>query len=134
MGRGSQSNEPDSQSTTLVRGHPEQPGGRKSRPFTMLLLGMVLGVAALGLTIVLLRLGPVGKTAGDEKASASTQNSKAEKVQLDEAVDTGRRLDVLPGVRSVAPQTPWLKPDASLTLTRIGVGLSLIHISEPTRR
>ena len=125
MGRGSQSNEPDSQSTTLVRGHPEQPGGRKSRPFTMLLLGMVLGVAALGLTIVLLRLGPVGKTAGDEKASASTQNSKAEKVQLDEAVDTGRRLDVLPGVRSVAPQTPWLKPDASLTLTRIGVGSCL---------
>lgn len=91
----------------------------------MLLLGIVLGVAALGLTIVLLRLGPVVKTASEEKASVPAQTAKVEKVELDEAADAGRRLDVLPGVRSVAPQTPWIKPEDSMTLTRIGVGSCL---------
>ncbi|MCH9807845.1 MAG: alkaline phosphatase family protein [Alphaproteobacteria bacterium] len=35
------------------------------------------------------------------------------------------KLEVLPGVRSVAPQTPWLKLDDSAELTRIGVGSCL---------
>ncbi len=38
--------------------------------------------------------------------------------------DSGRK-EVLPGVPSVAPSTPWLKLDPSMTLTRIGVGSCL---------
>ncbi len=91
----------------------------------MLFLGMALGIAALGLTIVLLRLGPVMPTGDHYEAAAPAADVEAENAQSVEVVDTGRRVEVLPGVRSVAPQTPWLKPDASITLTRIGVGSCL---------
>lgn len=124
VGDGSHDDEPDTEGVTLDRGYGRQPSGRKSRPFTMLFLGMLLGVAALGLTIVLLRLGPVAQR-GDEEAAVSAAKVTAETVPESERVDAGRRLDVLPGVRSVAPQTPWLKLDASKTLTRIGVGSCL---------
>jgi alkaline phosphatase D len=124
VGGGTHDDEPDSEGVTLDRGYGRPPSGRKSRPFTMLFLGMALGVAALGLTIVLLRLGPVAQI-GDEEAEAPATKVAAEEAPETEAVESGRRLDVLPGVRSVAPQTPWLKLDASTTLTRIGVGSCL---------
>ncbi len=61
-----------------------------------------------------------------EKVEGSAEDDDpAEPVRFEPA-----KLEVLPGVKSVAPQTPWLKLDDNTVLTRIGFG-SCLHQSHP---
>ena len=124
MGEGASDGDPNSDGATSGRrDEPQQTSGRP-RPLMILMLGMALGVAALGMTIVLMRFGQVSQTEPDTQVT-ETPAAASETLSENDTVDVYARVDVLPGVPSVAPQTPWLKLDASTTLTRIGVGSCL---------
>ncbi len=64
------------------------------------------------------------------KAPGETEEAEAEKApklntSARDFFNSGSKSDVLPGVASVAPQTPWLKVKSDQVLTRIGIGSCL---------
>lgn len=82
-----------------------------------------IGVAAIGALVFVRQFGEISEA--PSPPPVSTQLPK-QADQVDPAVSfQPARLEVLPGVKSVAPQTPWLKLDESAQLTRIGVGSCL---------
>jgi len=71
------------------------------------------------------------QTVAPEGPGQDAANKQADEVPAPRVVtaqeyfEGSGRAEVLPGVVSVAPSTPWLKLDSGMTLTRIGVGSCL---------
>jgi alkaline phosphatase D len=102
-------------------------GGKLARPIlrVILILVGVVAVLSAGFVTAGVGTGVLGRDAlrpveaSKEGAPPAPSNASPEDPFDAEGEQVG------PGVASVAPDTPWLKLDASSTLTRIGVGSCL---------
>lgn len=97
----------------------------RSRRKTVLVLGAILAVFGFGLGALLIQSGmwPQADKQADALEEAAAEPPKT--ISAREYFEGSGRSEVLPGVPSVAPQSPWLKLDPATTLTRIGVGSCL---------
>ncbi|MBU2582511.1 MAG: alkaline phosphatase family protein [Alphaproteobacteria bacterium] len=112
-------------SNSTGHGNGDGPGGRRRRSaLATVVFGALLVVLSAGVVAFLMQaVGPL-ETA-PEAATEQAEEPTMRVVTAREYFEGSGKREVLPGVPSVAPSTPWLKLDQSMTLTRIGVGSCL---------
>lgn len=98
--------------------------GRRGGLVRIALAGVLVAISAAVVFFLMQTVDPL-ETSPDPETEQAADEEAPRVVTAREYFKESGRKEVLPGVPSVAPSTPWLKLDASKTLTRIGVGSCL---------
>lgn len=97
---------------------------RRRRWLTLVMAAVALMLSAAVVVLLMQVVAP--DNSGQESARKQTEEAPPPRVvTAQEYFEGSGRKEVLPGVASVAPATPWLKLDPGMELTRIGVGSCL---------
>jgi len=103
--------------------HRNTVGGR--RKWSTLVMGAIALVLCAAVVVFLMQTVAPEVPGRDAESKQAEQAPAPRVVTAQEYFQGSGRAEVLPGVTSVAPSTPWLKLDPGMTLTRIGVGSCL---------